>query len=169
MSRRIAAIVITVAVALLGACSEDNTVGEGIDADELGKGQDGPRLGETTTTVAPPTTAASAGAPSTTAAPTTTAKPTTTAPPTTAAPQAAITVSITGTAYDPRQAAVRKGSIVKWVNNDNKPRKIVDAGGAFASPVIPPGGSWEYKTDRAGKFDYADPDVPFAQGTLIVS
>jgi plastocyanin len=168
MNRRITALVVALAVGLLGACSEDNTVGEGINADQLSEGEGASRIGETTTTVAPATTAAPAAAPSTTAAPTTTARPTTTAPPTTVQ-SAAITITITGTAYDPRQAAVRKGSLVKWVNNDSKSRKLVEANGVFTSPVIPPGGTWEYKADRSGKFDYSDPDVPFAQGTLLVS
>lgn len=173
---------VTVLLLVLAGCSEDNRVGQGIDADKLKGGADGPRLGETTTTEAPPppppttvapppTTAAKAAAPATTAPrPVTTQAPATTQ----AGTPIALTVEIFGDnsgrpQFDPRTGAVRVGSIVRFQNQDAQPRSVEDQGGTFRSPPIAPGGFWDYKANKPGKFDYVDGTRPYAVGTLSVS
>ena len=172
--RRATAILALVAVAALGACSEDNTVGEGVQTEGLEGG--GQRLGETTTTAAPVTTAPAAAAP-TTAAPTTTAKATaTTAAPTTTAKPAATAFEISiysdtsgqSNQFEPRQAAVRRGTTVRFINKDSVARSVEAADGSFGSGPIAPGASWDYVADTPGQYNYADGTRPYAVGTLIV-
>jgi hypothetical protein len=167
--RRVLLILAAVALVVAGACAEDSEVGTGIDPGQLGDGKGGPRLGEATTTLAPPpTTAPRPTAPPTTARTATTPRPT--APPTTAS-QVAIEIKIIESAphFDPKLASVPRNSIVRWVNLDSKPRGVVASDNSFASGPIPPGGRWDYRATRPGTFDYQDPDRPFATGQLQVT
>ena len=162
MQIRRALLVLAVLGLALGACSSDEKVGSGVNV-ENGAGADGGlRLGETTTTAPPPETTA---APQTTQAPTTQAP--TTQPPTTQQ-QVAITIEIANRSeYNPTIARVPKGSIVRWVNKDTIERQVVATDGAFASPKIPPGGTFDWKATVGGEHPYADPDVPFAAGAKV--
>jgi plastocyanin len=167
--RRIRLLLAVVAgVALLtGACGDDSEVGAGLDDEGLDGGS-GPRLGEATTTVAttaPPVTAA----PVTTApaAPVTTRPPATTAPPTVAL-EIKIQGDTQGSQFEPRLGQVRSGSIVKWVNVDSQARSVVADNGAFRSPSIPPGGSWELRAPAPGTYNYTDGTRPYAVAQLQV-
>lgn len=173
MKRFILLAVIAVLVTGLGACSDSSKVGEGVDDSPLGKGGE-PKSGairDTTTTAAPVTTA-----PPTTKPPATTAKPvTTTAKPvaTTQAAQIALTIGIYSDTsgknqFEPRQAGVQRGSTVRWQNFDSTARSVEDSNGAFKSPLIPPGGTWDFKASTAGKFNYSDGTRPYAVGELNV-
>lgn len=159
---------------LLAACGEDNKVGEDVD---LGiKSQvEQERLGARTTTTAPPETTvppeqqkASVGA-----APTTTAPPTT-APPTTQAPEkVAIEITINGddsgtTQFEPSQARVFVGSLVKWTNTDSVTRSLEADDGTFASGPLQPGQSFTYRAEKVGRFNYTDGTRPYAVGALEV-
>jgi plastocyanin len=137
------------------------------------------RLGVTTTTKAAPTSTTvangAAGGQGTTATTRTTSKPTaTTAPPTTAttAPQAVLEIAIRSdnaeSKFDPENAAVYVGSIVRWVNKDAVPRSVQADGGQFRSPMIPPGGRFEYKATKEGTYNYTDGTRPYAIGILQV-
>lgn len=168
-----------VALGGLGACSEDNKVGSGVKVDKNAAGSNS-RLGATTTTAAAaaaPTTAAPAAAPITTAAPATTAAPkptpTTAAPTTTVAQATAFEIAIYGDnsgqrQFEPPQAGVRLGTVVRWVNKDSVARSVESAEAGFQSPSIPPGGSWDFKTDTKGTFNYQDGTRPYAVGVLQV-
>ena len=140
------------------ACGDDSKVGEGVKTGLTGPG--GQRIGERTTTTAP------AAAPSTTRAAPTTAKPVTTV-----APHAALEISIKGQSpqFDPTVGSVRVGSIVRWINTDSQPRSVESDDGSFASPMLAPGATWDYKTRAAGTFNYHDGTRPFAVGQLQVS
>lgn len=158
-------------IALAGACSDKSKVGEGIDESQLSSGGSGPRLGETTTTEAPATTTPPAAV--TTAKPAATTAPPATAPPTTAQ-AVAITIKIqsdttAGGQFNPSQVAVKKGALVRWTNTDTVERSVEADNGAFQSPMIPAGGSWDYKTVQAGSFNYHDGTRPYAVGALVVS
>jgi hypothetical protein len=48
------------------------------------------------------------------------------------------------------------------------PRSVEDSAGAFRSPTIPPGGSWDYKANTAGTYNYSDGTRPYAVGQLVV-
>lgn len=155
-------LVLAVVGALLGACSSEEKVGTGVNVEGDGGSADGPRLGETTTTAPPPETTA---APQTTQAPTT--QPPTTQPPTTQQ-HIAITIEIANRSeYKPTIARVPRNSVVRWVNNDTIERQVVATDGAFQSPKIPPGGSWDWVANVPGEHNYADPDVPFAAGAKV--
>ena len=168
--RRLGVLLVTAAALVAGACGGDSEVGGGLQATG-GSSTSTCRLGEcTTTTPAPATTAAPVA---TTGKPTaaTTAKPA--AAPTTAAQQAAIVIKIQsdtadGGQFDPRQAGVPRGAIVKWTNTDTVARSVEADNGAFRSPMIPPGGSWEYKASTPGTFNYHDGTRPYAVGSLVV-
>jgi len=159
----------TAAVALLIAgCSEGSTVGdkgllEGTD------GSGGTRLGETTTTATPETTAPPAPEPG--AGATTTAKPA--AATTTAKPQAKgfpikIQPDSAGTQFEPRVAQVFAGTPVTWTNTDSVARSVEFSDQSYNSGPIPPGGSATFTANRAGEFNYSDGTRPYAVGTLKV-
>jgi plastocyanin len=142
----------------VAACSSNEKVGSGLQTNVTGG--NGQRLGERTTTTAPATT--------------TTGKPvaTTAARPTTTVAQAALEIHINEASpqFDPAVGAVRVGSVVRWINSGNKPHSVEsDDPGAFASPMIPPGGSWDFKTKATGSFNYTDGTRPYAVGQLQVS
>lgn len=145
------------------ACSSDNKVGEGLDTNV--KGGSGPRLGEATTTIAPVTTAAP---PATTAKPVaTTARPVaTTAPP--ASPALVIKIQAASPQFDPAVGSVRSGSIIRWQNVDSQPRSVEADNGAFRSPPIPPGGTFDLKAPAPGSYNYHDGTRPYAVAQLQI-
>lgn len=149
---------------LAGACGGDEKVGD----ESLLEGTDGeaggPRLGETTTTTADPSSPTTAVA--TTAAPTT-------APPTTAPAAPSVEVSINsdttaGGQFQPRVAQVPSGAIVRFVNKDTVPRSVVADSGAFDSGPIAPGASWDWTAAGAGAYNYSDGTRPYAVGSIEV-
>lgn len=160
-------IIATAAAALLlASCSEGSQVGdrnllEGTD------GSGGTRLGETTTTVAPETTAPpvteAAGRTTTTKAPTQT-----TAKPAARGYEIKIQPDQAGTQFEPRVAQVFAGTPVTWVNTDSVPRSVEFADQSYTSGPIPPGGSATFTANRAGEFNYSDGTRPYAVGTLKV-
>lgn len=185
MIRRLCILVAALTLVTLGACGEDNKVGAGVKVDKTAGGN--ARLGATTTTVAAAgapsttapattTTAAKAAAATTTAPPTTAPKPTTTtAAPATTAPQAqAFVIEIFADnsgkkQFEPPQSAVRLGTVVRWTNRDTINRSVESQEAGFQSPLIPPGGSYDFKTDAKGTFNYQDGTRPYAVGVLQVA
>lgn len=163
--RRTAGLLVVLVVA---ACGSSTTVGDGLDVKES-DGQASCRLGECTTT-----TAAVAGITTTTAKPTTTTRPAAVAPSTTTttARQAVFVIRIqadsAGRQFDPAVAKVASGSTVRWTNTDSVVRSIEAANGAFASPPIPPGESFDYKAPGIGRYEYHDGTRPYAIGYLDV-
>ena len=174
---RLATLLLVVALSVAtAACSDDSEVGSGVDTSGL-EGAGGAGAIRDTTTTTPPTTAPEAApttAPPTTARPAATTAPPTTAPPTTQAqPQIAATIGIYGdnsgkNQFEPRQVGVARGSTVRFQNFDSVARSVEDSGGAFRSPTIPPGGSWDYKANTAGTYNYSDGTRPYAVGQLVV-
>ncbi len=183
MNRRFCILTTVLLLSVLGACGEDNKVGTGVKVE---KGEGGTnRLGVTTTTEA-----AAAAPTETTAAPVaTTAKPQAAAPTTTAAPAAATTTAAPATTapqaqafvieiygdnsgkkqFEPPQSGVRLGTVVRWVNKDTVGRSVESQEAGFQSPLIPPGGSFEFKTDTKGTFNYQDGTRPYAVAVLQVA
>jgi len=170
--RKRVVLLIVLAVVGLGvsACSDESSVGSEVDTQDTGGGGNA-AFRDTTTTEAPTTTA-----PATTQPPPTTAKPVATtakSSATTQAPSAALTIGIYSDTsgknqFEPRQAGVQRGSVVRWQNFDTVPRSVEDSGGAFRSPSIAPGGFWDYKASTPGKFNYSDGTRPYAVGELNV-
>lgn len=170
--RRLCILVAALSLLGLGACGEDNEVGTGVKV-EKGEGDANVRLGETTTTEAPPETTAAPTtvAPATTAAPK--AAPTTATPTTTAQQVQAFVIEIHADnsgkkQFEPPQAAVRLGTVVRWTNLDTVPRSVESQAAGFQSDLIPPGGSFDFKTEEKGEFNYQDGTRPYAVGVLQV-
>lgn len=169
------------------ACGSDNKVGDKALLDFKDQAQT--RLGETTTTTAAPTTTTAQGAVTTTtkpkAGPGAAAGPTTTtvkartadsAPTATTTPVAAQSIReihIYGDdselALDPQIQTAYTGSVIRWVNMDSVPRAVRADSGQFASPMIQPGGSWDYPAATVGTFAYADDTRPYVKGELRVA
>jgi len=159
--------------AVLAACSSDTEVGsETVTGFESESGEGA--LGGLTTTVPPSTTALLA----TTSPPTTAAaKATTTAPPQTTAPPTTVAVSITvkiqgdgqGNAFEPSNTRVFQNSTVRFHNVDSAAHQVRARNGAFQSPSIPPGGTWDFKATIApGNYEFTDIARPYAVGYLEV-
>ena len=60
--------------------------------------------------------------------------------------------------FTPDNIIIKKGSTVRWVNNDNVAHllasvPVIGSGGIF-SPTIEPGASWEYTFNRPGEYYY---------------
>jgi plastocyanin len=184
--RRRAMVLLLTGLALMtsAACGSDNKVG---DESLLNfKEQANNRLGETTTTTAAPTTTTAQGVVTTTtkpkaggaAATKTTVKAGTAATVTTAttAPAALQTIReiyIYGDdgsqPLDPQIQTAYTGSIIRWVNKDTVERQVRADSGQFASPVIKPGGSWDYTANTVGTFAYGDDTRPYVKGELRVA
>jgi plastocyanin len=87
----------------------------------------------------------------------------------TAAPATAATaVSITSSGFAPAEITVGASDTVTWTNNDSVNRRVVADGGAFTSPVLPPGDTWSFTFPRAGVFAYHDQLKPTQKGTVRV-
>lgn len=171
-SIRTTALLMLIVILFLGACSSDNKVGEGVDL-SIGNQVDQQRLGQATTTIAPPTTAAGVqSGPGGALGRATTTAPTT--PPTTEAPKPQFfEIGIFGdnsgsSQFDPSAVAVRKGVTVRWTNKDSVARSVEAENGAFNSGPIPPGGTFLWKADKVGAFNYTDGTRPYAVGRIEV-
>lgn len=163
---RLLVVVLLLAV-LASACGSDSKVG---DKSLLNfKDQVNDQLGATTTTVSQSSTtvASKLGVNATT---TTTAKAATTS--TTIDKSFIITIngdkSGAASQFDPSQASVYVGAVVKWVNKDSVARSVVAQNGLFRSPPIPPGGNFVYQATKAGDYAYQDGTRPYANGFLRV-
>ncbi|MGH9011793.1 MAG: hypothetical protein ACRDYF_18390 [Acidimicrobiia bacterium] len=165
------------------ACGSDNKVG---DESLLNfKEQANNRLGETTTTTAAPTTTTAQGVVTPTtkpkaggAATSTTVKAGTAATVTTAttAPAAVQTIreiyiygDDAAQPLDPQIQTAYTGSIIRFINKDTVERAVRADSGQFASPMIKPGGSWDYTANTVGTFAYGDDTRPYVKGELRVA
>ncbi|HEV8627456.1 MAG TPA: hypothetical protein VG034_23715 [Acidimicrobiia bacterium] len=170
------------------ACGSDNKVGDKSLLDFKEQAQT--RLGETTTTTVAPTTStargvitpttqpkAGAGAGATNATVKAGAAATATTATTAAKPTQTIReIYIWGdndpsgaAQLDPQTQTAYVGSIIRWINKDKVPRSVRADSGQFASPMIQPGGSWDYTARTVGEFDYSDDTRPYVTGKLLVS
>jgi plastocyanin len=156
---------------LAAGCGGDNKVGD--DSLLNFKDQAQQRLGATTTTATPTTVAGAKGqlglGATTTAPP---KKVATTQPPVQQAQQTFdIEINSDGTSstqFDPAAARVFKGTVIKWTNKDTVARSVEADNGAFKSAAIPPGGTFTFKADALGQFNYHDGTRPYAVGAFEV-
>jgi plastocyanin len=181
--RRTPSVVVVAALSLglvAGACSDKSSVGQGLNTDISSK------LNElsTTTTLNPDATTTTikinALNPTTTATPRTTVAPVTTVKQTTTTTiDTSFQVGINGDSsgknqFDPNQIQVRVNGLVKFTNNDSKPRSVVSQDGAFRSPDIAPGQSWTYKATKSsagvagGVFHLTDGTRGYVTATMQV-
>lgn len=166
-----------VLVLVLTSCASDNKTGSENVLDFKDTVQKG--LGEaaspTAAPAAPQTQAPAPQAPAAQAppppAPAKTQAPAA-APPKQAVREFVITInsdtSAAGSQFTPSVARVYAGQVVTWKNEDSVARSVVADDGAFTSPAIPPGGTFEYKATTAGTFSYHDGTRPYAVASLEV-
>ena len=80
-----------------------------------------------------------------------------------------VTIDLKNIQFAPKDATVKVGQTVKWVNQDTQARSVVsDDGRSFSSPAIAPGASWTYQANTPGTFAYHDGTRPYAVATLEV-
>jgi len=107
------------------------------------------------------------------------ARPTTTQPITAWTPQPQTptpsvsdnTISIASMAFNPPSMTVKKGSIVRWVNNDAVAHTVVftkQSGLACGTGIMSSAQSCSVKFDEPGTYTYTCSIHPSMQGTIIV-
>lgn len=89
-------------------------------------------------------------------------------PPGARAAPAVRTIVIEGMLFLPPLAEARVGDVIVWRNKDPFPHTVASAGPGFASPPIPPQGSWRFKAKRAGTHAYVCTLHPTMKGVLRV-
>lgn len=159
--RTLALVVLLALVA--GACGSDSETGGGVKVKRDGKKGDAALRDDRTTTTA---AAAATTTPTTAAKATTTTRPPTT---TTAKPVSEIKIQDDqqGNQFEPRSLTVRAGRTVRWVNVGNSARSVEADNGAFRSPLLQPGQSYEWVA-KPGSYNYHDGTRPYAVGVLSV-
>ena len=73
-----------------------------------------------------------------------------------------------GFAYRPATLTVRRGTTVRWANEDAATHTVTAAGGAFTSPALRKGGSYSRRFTRAGRFAYICALHPQMKGVVVV-
>ena len=77
-------------------------------------------------------------------------------------------ISIQNTTFSPNNLTVRSGTNVQWINNDNKQHQIVSDSGAFQSPILNPGDSYNFYFAKSGIYGYHDALNSTITGTITV-
>jgi plastocyanin len=161
LRRTIASLLVAVSLtAVLGACSDDSSVGQGVDTDFEEKLND--QLGATTTTTA----AAGDGDAAQT---TTTAAAGGGVQATTTTTVAGFEIGISSTGFDPVYSRVLPGTIVTFKNNDSQARSAVGDNGEFDTGSIAPGATATFKAPGGGVINFSDGTRPFVTGTIEVT
>jgi plastocyanin len=82
----------------------------------------------------------------------------------------AIEIDMKNFQFVPKNATVKVGQTVKWVNQDSAPHDAVDEEtGQFKSDQFGKGGSYEFTAKKAGKIAYVCTLHPGMEGTLTVT
>ena len=83
---------------------------------------------------------------------------------------AAVTVTIHGYAFEPRNLVVAPGTRILWKNADDVPHNVVGlgAGATLRSPALDQDDSWETQLDAPGEIDYVCGLHPHMQGHISV-
>jgi plastocyanin len=80
-------------------------------------------------------------------------------------------VSIVNDSYSPSSITVKKGTAVKWTNNDSDQHSVTSDGGSgpLNSGTINPGGTYSFTANTVGTFPYHCTFHNTMFGTLIVT
>lgn len=70
--------------------------------------------------------------------------------------------------FDPRLTRVFPETLIRWVNLDTVPRSVQAVDGEFGSPLIPPGGYFDFMATELGLIEYFDGTRPTVRGALHV-
>ena len=82
-------------------------------------------------------------------------------------PQTAV-VRISNFTFAQQALAVRPGTTVTWVNDDDIPHTVVASNQAFRSKVLDTGDRFSFRFAKAGQFAYFCSLHPHMTGTIIV-
>jgi len=80
-----------------------------------------------------------------------------------------VTVSIDNFTFKPDVLTIKRGSTVTFVNHDDIPHSIVDAGKAFRSKVLDTNESFTFTFDTAGDISYFCGLHPHMTGHIVVT
>ena len=84
-------------------------------------------------------------------------------------PNGGTAVAITDFKFAPATLTVTAGTTVTWTNQDEEPHTVAAKDGSFHSPGMDTHGTYSYKFDAAGSFDYICSIHPFMTGTVVVT
>jgi len=158
--RRTLAAASVVLILVLAACSDDSSVGNGVDTDFEEQLND--QLGATTTTAAPAGSTDGQGQATTTTAAAATQE-------TTSTTVAGFEIAISGTGFEPVYSRVLPGTIVTFHNTDTQTRSAVADNGEFDTGEIGPGGTATFTAPASGVINFSDGTRPFVTGTIEVT
>jgi plastocyanin len=80
-----------------------------------------------------------------------------------------VTVSITHTAFVPRNVTVETGDMITWTNNDNVNHQLVSQAAGIGSPILKPGDTFSFTFSKVGKFTISDGlNNKFQKATITV-
>lgn len=157
--RRALLVFVLAVLPVAAACSDDSSVGQGVDTDF--EEQLNEQLGATTTTS---TTAPVAGDDDGQATATTAGNQATT---TTSI--SGFEIRIDGVGFAPVYSRVLPGTIITFKNNDTQTRSAVADNGEFDTGDIGPGGSATWTAPDSGTINFSDGSRPFVTGTIEVT
>jgi plastocyanin len=81
---------------------------------------------------------------------------------------AGTTVRVRGFGYTPPVLRVRRGQIVRWVNDDPAPHTITAGSGAWTSKTLGKGGAYTRRFPQAGAFPYVCALHPGMKASVVV-
>jgi plastocyanin len=81
-----------------------------------------------------------------------------------------VTIAMQNIQFSPKDATVKVGQTVKWVNQDAVDHDVkANSGASFKSDLFGKGASYEWKADKAGTVQYVCTVHPGMKGTLTVT
>ncbi|MGH3865518.1 MAG: cupredoxin domain-containing protein [Pseudonocardiaceae bacterium] len=86
-----------------------------------------------------------------------------------AASVASDAVTIQNFAFSPATVTIKAGTTVIWTNRDQDPHTVSAMSGAFHSPTLNTGQSYQYTFTTPGRFDYLCTIHPFMTATVVVT
>jgi plastocyanin len=85
------------------------------------------------------------------------------------APVATTTVSIQNFAFSPATVTIKAGTTLTWTNHDQDPHTVSAMSGAFHSPTLNTGQSYQHTFPTPGRFEYLCTIHPFMTATVVVT
>lgn len=79
-----------------------------------------------------------------------------------------VEVIITGLQFKPATVKIHVGDTVVWINNDDRDHTVIARDGAFKSPNIRAGQTFEVRFIRAGSYAYGCNYHPRMKGVVVV-
>ena len=70
--------------------------------------------------------------------------------------------------FSPMDVTVTPGSTVTWKNMDGEPHTVASADGAFHSPALDQGDTYQFKFDKPGVYKYICSIHPKMRATITV-